>query len=232
MSADTPPAVGPPGPRPADLEAELARCRAAVRDTHHRVKNDLQLVASLLHLQSVHLADPAGRAALQNAQARVRTLALVHDAIHRSADPMRVDLAAHLEGLVHQLVRAHGADPARVRPVVRVSAVAIDRDRAVSLTLLVHELVANALRHAFPAGRAGTLTVAADSDEGGRLTLTVADDGVGFPPGLDFRKTATLGLQLVCSLTQQLGGTIDLDRAAGTAFRVTLPAPRLPSTAP
>jgi two-component sensor histidine kinase len=218
--------------RVADLEAEVVQCQAAVKAVHHRVKNHLQVICSLLHLQATQVADPAGRAALASSEGRVRALALVHEAGYRSPDPDRIDLGPHLEGLCAQLIHSPPVNLDRVRVTVQAGAARIDLDRAVSATLLAHELVGNALRHAFPDDRAGTVTVAMDQDPEGRYTLTVADDGVGLPEKLDIRQTRTLGLQLVTALAQQLGGTVSVDRAAGTTVRVTFPDRPLTGGAP
>jgi PAS domain S-box-containing protein len=212
------------------LVSSVREKAALLQEVHHRVKNNLQVVSSLLHLQAAQLTDPAARAASRSSQNRVRAMALVHEAVYRSGDLGRIDLARHLDGLCAHLARAHRADPDRVRVGVSAEGVELELDRAVPCSLLVNELVSNAFQHAFPDGRRGTVTVAAGPEPDGRVALTVADDGIGLPPGLDFRQAKTLGLQLVATLTEQLGGTVGLDRSAGTAFRITFPAarPRVP----
>lgn len=208
------------------LRASVREKEALVKEVHHRVKNNLQIVSSLLHLQASQLADPGARAALRDSQARVRSMALVHEGVYRSGDLGRIDLTRHLGGLCADLMRAYTVDPERIQVSVRAAGTSIELDRAISCSLLVNELVANSLKHAFPDDRSGRVVVSVELLRDGGLLLEVSDDGVGISPALNFRETKTLGLQLVCSLTAQVEGTIDLDRTVGTTFRLTLPTAR------
>jgi PAS domain S-box-containing protein len=202
------------------LRASLREKEALLKEVHHRVKNNLQIISSLLNLQADQVRDPAALAVLGESQNRVRAMALVHETLYRSENFARIDLAVYLEGLCAQLLRAYGTDPERVCLELQVPGTTLDLDRAIPCGLLVNELVSNALKYAFPDGRQGRLEVALGTQDG-VYALAVGDDGIGLPEGLDFRSTRTLGLQLVCGIAQQLGGTVELDRTGGTRFTIT-----------
>ena len=147
-------------------------------------------------------------------------MALVHEALYHSENLGHIDLAHYLERLCGHLFRAHGVDPGRIRLEICVTDTTLDLDRALPCGLIVSELVSNALKYAFPDGRGGRVAVELDVEPGGAHALTVRDDGVGLPEGLDPGRTPTLGLQLVCRLTQQLGGSLQVERTGGTRFTI------------
>jgi PAS domain S-box-containing protein len=209
----------------AQLRASLREKEVLLKEVHHRVKNNLQLISSLLALQAGTLTDRAA-AALAESQNRVRAMALVHEHLYRSGDLASVRLAGHVEALCAQLYRSYGVDPGRVALDLRVADVALDLDRAIRCGLVINELVSNALKHGFPAGRPGRIGVqlAARPDE--CYTLTVTDNGVGLPPALDPARCDSLGLQLVSDLAVQLGGSLTLSREGGTAVTVRFPRDR------
>jgi two-component sensor histidine kinase len=190
-----------------------------LKEIHHRVKNNLQIISSLLNLQSdnIDLADPART--FRESQDRIRSMALIHEKLYRSGDVARIDFREYVESLTSGLYRSYFPGPG-VRIFADVENVSLDIDLAVSCGLIINELVSNALKYAFPDGRAGKIHVSLAGD-GDSYTLTVSDDGVGLPPGLDFRDTPSLGLQLVNTLVGQLEGTIELDSAEGTRFKIT-----------
>jgi two-component sensor histidine kinase len=171
----------------------------------------------LLGLQAEYVDDPRALEAFAESQNRVRAMALVHERVYQSSDLARVDLAAYIRDLVERLFVALGADPA-VTLDIDVEPVSLPMDTAIPCGLLISELVSNSIKHAFPAGRSGLVRVTLRQDD--RIVLTIADDGVGLPEGLDHRHTESLGLQLVTILAQQLGATIDVDRSAGTRFTI------------
>jgi PAS domain S-box-containing protein len=205
------------------LRASLQEKVVLLKEVHHRVKNNLQLVSSLLALQAGALKDRAVKEALTQSQNRVRAMALVHENLYRSGDLSSVRIAPHIESLCWHLWRSYGVDPDRIGLTARVADLTLDLDRALRCGLIVNELVSNALKHAFPAGRRGRVTVKLDHAPDGWYALVVADDGVGLPPGVDPDRTDTLGLQLVGDLTAQLNGTLALARDGGTTFTVRVP---------
>jgi len=209
-----------------DAQRRLALERdVLLKETHHRVKSNLQVISSLLHLQARKLADAAARGALLESQGRLRSIALVHERTSRADDVSTVEMGGYLASLVKGVGELFEAAARGIAIVVRCDDVSLDVDDAMHCGLVVNELVTNALKHAFPHGRAGTVEVALRGDERS-LSLTVSDDGIGLPENLDFRKGGSLGLQLVRALTEQLGGTLKKASGPGTSFVVRFPDQR------
>jgi PAS domain S-box-containing protein len=192
-----------------------------LKEIHHRVKNNLQITSSLLRLQAGKIADAGVRQLLRESQDRIRSMALVHDMLYRSQDLARVDFPEYVRTLVVQLFRSHNVG-GRIRSAVELEPIVFGVDLAVPCGLIINELVANALKHAFPGERQGELRVSMTAAPD-HYTLTVRDDGVGLPPQLDYLRTETLGLQLVRMLTEQIGGHLRLERSSGTEFVIQLP---------
>lgn len=191
-----------------------------LHEIHHRVKNNLQIVSALLDLQSDHIGDEQSRRYIRESQDRINSMALIHEMLYRSKDFARIDFSLYLEGLTDHLVKSYVADQERVSLDMDIGRVSLGIDEAIPCGLIVNELVSNALKHAFPDGRKGTLRVRCRTGEDGRVTLAVSDNGVGLPPTLDFMDTGTLGLQLVTMLVKQLKGEVRLDRDGGTSFTI------------
>ena len=202
------------------LKASLKEKEVLLKEIHHRVKNNLAVIAAILKLQSSSLDSREARQALEECNQRVHTMAMIHTKLYQSKDLARIDFAAYLRELVDVLSLSYVLSPdTSVR--VRADEVYLDIDTAVPLSLIINELVTNALKYAFPPGRNGEIRVGLGR-EGKALTLTVSDNGVGFPEGLGFRETDSLGMQLVTALVEQLDGTIELKREGGTEFRISL----------
>ena len=201
------------------LRSSLREKEVLLKEIHHRVKNNLQIVSSMLNLQMGQIKDSEARDLFQESQSRVRSIALFHEQLYQSKDLARVEIAEYLKGLCTGLFATYGVNPEQVVLSVRVQDIPLGVDAAISCGLIVNELLANALKHAFPEGRRGEVQITLYG-EGHQVTLEVADNGLGFPPNLDFRSHTTLGLRLVCILTEQIRGTIDLDRREGTRFIV------------
>ncbi len=210
----------------ARLTSAVDEGRVLLREVHHRVKNNLQVVSSLLSLQAGRHPDPAVREVFAESQVRIRSMALLHELLHHGEAGTRLDLAAYLEALTGHLYRAYGVDPGRVVPALAVEAVDLDLDAAHPCGLLVTELASNALKYAFPEGRAGTLTVRLAPVGEGQVALTIADDGVGLPANLDYKHSEGLGFQLVLALTDQLHGWIEMSTRPGTRFTIRFRTPR------
>ncbi|MBN1889662.1 MAG: AAA family ATPase [Thermoflexales bacterium] len=210
------------------LKASLKEKNVLLAEIHHRVKNNLQVIVSLLNLQANRIQDERVVEALKESQARVKSMALIHEKLYQSPDLARVDLAGYVRTLLAQLFRAYEVDPSTIRLHVDVEKVSLNIGAAVPCGLLINELVTNCLKYAFPpgspqlGGEGGEIRVELYSKDDS-LVLSVGDNGVGFPPDLDFRNTPSLGLQLVVILTRQLDGEIELDRSGGTRFRITFP---------
>jgi two-component sensor histidine kinase len=208
----------------AQITASLQEKEMLLREIHHRVKNNLQVISSLLFLQSQQIQEPEALRMFQDSQHRVRSMALVHERLYRTQDLARVDFAQYIRDLTGYLLRSYGVAPDLVSTRIQVHDVSLGIDVAVPCGLIVSELISNALTHAFPDGRAGEILIEVRTGAGGQCTLVVGDDGVGLPPGLDLENTGTLGLRLVGRLARQLGATVELDGKRGTRFEMTFMA--------
>jgi PAS domain S-box-containing protein len=201
-----------------NLRTSLEEKDALLKEVHHRVKNNLQLISSLLNLQADRVADPAVAEGFAESRNRVRSMALVHENLYRAGNLARVPMAAHIRNLCAHLVRAYGVNCQRVDLVTEIEDVELDIDRAITAGLVVNELVSNALKHAFPGNREGQVRVELKSSGEHRYVLAVTDDGIGLSAERDPDYSDTLGLQLVHDLTRQLNGTIAVQREFGTSF--------------
>jgi two-component sensor histidine kinase/CheY-like chemotaxis protein len=205
------------------LRASLREKEILLQEVHHRVKNNLQVIASLLRLQASTIADPALHELFRESQNRVHAMALVHEQLYQALDLAQVDFAAYLRELATSVLRSYETQFAQVGLAFDAdTVVALGIDTAIPLGLILTELVSNSLKHAFPDGRTGTLTVGLHADAA-TVTLKVRDDGVGLPGSFDLQTAGSLGLQLVGDLAEQLGGTVTINRGGGTAFQIHIP---------
>jgi len=193
-----------------------------LREIHHRVKNNLQVISSLLNLQLQRLSSAEARQALAESQSRIRSMALVHQMLYRSKDLSHINFLDYLKTVVDSLVSMYGAEASRIAHEVVGDAVNLDIDRAIVCGLIVTELVTNSLRHAFPHGGDGHVTVAARRKDGS-LSLEVRDDGVGLPAAARAGAVSSFGLQIARTLTEQLEGAIEVDAQNGTAISIRFP---------
>jgi two-component sensor histidine kinase len=177
----------------------------------------------MLNLQTGCISDDYSRLALHDSQNRIRTLALVHEKLYSSGDVAKIAVKDYIRDLTSSLFKSLTAVSPSVALRLDLADVSLDLDTMIPLALILNELLSNSLQHAFPDGREGEIAVVLGPTSTSRLEFVVADDGVGFPEELDFRETETLGLQLVCLLTTQLGGKIELERTGGTVFSIEFP---------
>ena len=203
-----------------ELRASLREKEVLLKEIHHRVKNNLQVISSVLSLQSDTIREREAVAAFQDSQARIHSMALIHEILYQSSNLAQVNLAAYTRRLAEELLHSYQVEPERLRLVVETDEVWLSAEKAMPCGLILNELVANCVKHAFPDGRSGTVRVTLRAEAASQVILSVGDGGVGFPAGVDFRHTDSLGLQLMCLLTEQLGGTITLDRSEGTRFTI------------
>jgi PAS domain S-box-containing protein len=202
------------------LTASLKEKEVLLKEIHHRVKNNMQVISSMLSLQSQHITDKASLAMFQESQNRIRAMALIHEKLYTSEDLAHIDIASYIHSLTHQLITTYHTLASRVNMDIAITNIFLTITTAIPCGLIINELVSNALKHAFPHQQDGTITVSMTPSNTDSLILTVSDTGIGFPEGIDFRNTTTLGMQLVVSLVEQLEGTITLDRNEGTRFRI------------
>jgi two-component sensor histidine kinase len=201
------------------VRASLREKEVLLKEIHHRVKNNLQVISSLLNLQARYLADPAARAIFSQSQNRVQSIALVHERLYESADLSHVDFGKYLTVLLDNVFETYAATSRGISKIIEVEAANLSVDLAIPCGLIVNELVTNALKHAFPGGRAGTVRVSLHESPGGVLDLAVGDDGVGIPPDIDPRNTLSLGLDLVVTFAEQLSAELNIVREGGTCFQ-------------
>ena len=203
------------------IEKSLKEKEMLLREVHHRVKNNMQVISSLLRLQSGVLEDPKVTTIFKECQDRVRSMSLLHEKFYRSKDLLNIDFAEYIKELTDGLIRSYGIDASKIAIKTDVKGISLVINIAIPCGLLVNELISNSLKHAFPKGKSGEVKVSMRPSEKGWVELIIRDNGVGFPKELDFRKTKSLGLQLVNTLVKdQLGGEIELDRSAGTKFKI------------
>jgi PAS domain S-box-containing protein len=202
------------------IKASLAEKVLLIQEIHHRVKNNLQVISSLLYLQSEQIADPRLRTVLQDSQNRVKSMALIHEKLYQAKDQVRVDVAEYIQNLTGYLFRSYAAQASNVQLHVKVDNVQLGIDSAMPCGLIINELLSNALKHAFPADRSGEIHVELHHNPDGQYTLLVSDNGVGIPVDLDLHKNPSLGLQLVHTLVNQLDGTIEVNRSGGATFQI------------
>ncbi len=203
------------------IRASLREKEVLLKEIHHRVKNNLQVMSSLLYLQSKNIKDIETLEMFQDSQSRVRSMALVHEKLYQSQDLARIDFAEYVRSLASYLFRSYGVNANVIRLKISVDDVFLGVDTAIPCGLIINELVSNCLKHAFPGGRVGEIHIELRVDDEGQFALMISDNGIGFPKELDFRDTGSLGLQLVNTLVGQLESTIELDRSVGTKFKIT-----------
>ena len=190
-----------------------------LKEIHHRVKNNLQVVSSLLKLQQNYVTDKKTYDVLVDSQNRVRSMALVHQKLYQSKDFSQIEFGEYVGQLTQQLVNVFRSKSNDVLINVETSNAMLSIDQAIPCGLIINELVSNSLKYAFPSGYAGIINIFVNNT-GNESELIIQDNGIGFPSGVDFKDTATLGLQLVNTLVGQLDGTIEMDVKDGTIFTI------------
>jgi len=200
--------------------ASLEEKDALLKEVHHRVKNNLQLISSLLNLQASRITDPGVAELFAESRNRVRSMALVHENLYRAGSFARISMKAHVQSLCAELVRVYSARTRNVELTTHIADILFDVDRAVTCGLIINELVSNALKHAFPAGRSGQIRVELTHREESQCVLVVADDGTGMPSALRSGRGDSLGMELVHDLVGQLGGISTVSGDSGTVWTI------------
>jgi PAS domain S-box-containing protein len=214
------------------IRVSLREKEVLLREVYHRTKNNMQVISSLLNLQARKLTDPKAVDMFRDTQQRIRTMALVHERLYRSQDLSRVEFGVYLHNLTTHLFHFFQTQPEQVRLEMETSEVPLDIQSAIPCGLLANEIISNALKHAFPEGRKGTIFIRLTRDGEGLIVLSIRDDGIGLPDGLDISRSDTLGMEIVTSLVGQIDGRLEILRDQGTEFRISfreIPyAPRIP----
>ncbi len=203
------------------IRKSLEEKEMLIKEIHHRVKNNMTVISSLLKLQADKVRDEKYKEMFNDSIGRIQSMAFIHEKLYRSEDLARVNFSAYIKDMVRNMFASYGLSPGRVTLNMEVEDIRIGIDNAIPLGLIVNELISNSLKHAFPESREGEVRVTLSTDNKNETALTISDNGAGFPEGLDFRKSESLGLNLVTALTRQIQGNIDLNRETGTEFRIT-----------
>jgi PAS domain S-box-containing protein len=209
----------------ACLKASLREKEMLLKEIHHRVKNNLQVISSLLGLQAQMIADPQLRIPFEESQARIQTMALIHQQLYRSGTLAQINFAEYVQDLAIRVVRSSQVGQGHLALKIDAAEVYLPIETAIPCGLLLHELLSNCVRHGFPGDRSGTISVTLRGHPQCSYELTVRDDGVGLPPGMDVSATASLGLRLVHLLAAQLRGTLNFESGEGTAATLSFGEP-------
>lgn len=196
-----------------------------LREIHHRVKNNLQIIISLFNLQSHYVNDKKALLALKEGQDRIKSMALIHERFYQNEGLSKIDFDDYIKRLVENLLLSSGIKPGRITTHVEADKISLDIDTAVPCGLIINELVSNALKHAFGDTNAGNLTVSLRYIGGNMVRLVVGDDGIGLPEGFDIEKYDSLGMQLINALSSQLEGKLTLRPGKGTTFVLDFKVP-------
>ncbi len=215
------------------LQAEIAQRRSAeeavrhsrekevlLQEIHHRVKNNLQIITSLLRMQSRAVQDPAFSEALRECQNRVASMALIHDKLYRARDLARVSFGEYVRDLTNNILTSYALPARSVRVRLDIDDLSLNLDYAVPCGLILNELMSNCLKHAFPVGHSGTVYIGFHTEGEEELCLVVRDDGVGVPADVDLGRTSSLGWRLIRALVEQLGGVVQCQTAGGTVVEI------------
>lgn len=203
-----------------EIKNSLQEKELLLREVHHRVKNNLQIISSLLNLQSGYIKNKDDLEIFKDSLSRVKSMAFIHEQLYQSSNFVNINFSEYIGNLVTYLLHYYTEDPGSIKLNINVEDVFIDLDTSIPLGLIINELVTNSLKHAFQ-GKPGEISIDLHSIDDNQYMLTVADNGTGLPEGFDFN-TETLGLQLVNGLVKQLDGTIELDSINGTRFKIII----------
>jgi len=203
------------------VRSSLKEKELLLKEIHHRVKNNLQVISSLLGIQAQRVTDPVAREAYADSIRRIRSMALVHEKLYRSQDVPQIDFREYLQSVAEDLHHSLRRDGVELR--VEAEPIMLGIDVAVPCGLIANELVSNALKHAFPGGSHGTVVVSFKRISNDRLQLEVQDDGAGFPAEMDVHAMSSMGMSIIRTLTEQISGTLGLDRTQGTRFTIVYP---------
>lgn len=204
------------------IQASLLEKEVLLKEIYHRVKNNLQVISSLLSLQSAYIKDEHDLVIFKQSQQRIASMALVHEKLYQSQDLARINFGEYIRDLVTDLFTAYEVNEDAIALNINIDdGVFLGLDTAIPCSLIIHELVSNSLKYAFPSGRDGTIYIEIHQNQERHVTLVVGDDGIGLPPNFSFKNIASLGWQLVDALINQISGNINIQGARGVECQVT-----------
>jgi PAS domain S-box-containing protein len=203
------------------LKRSLEEKVVLLKEVHHRVKNNLQIISSLLCLQSEYIKDKKIVEVFLETQNRVMSMATIHELLYQSDDVASIELGNYIHNLVNELFNSYEAVSNDISLEINVEDISLDLDKAIPCGLIINEITSNCLKHAFPAGKKGEIVISVHSGKKTNIELIVSDNGIGLPKDIDIQNPETLGLELISTLTEQLGGKLEVDIKNGTKFKLT-----------
>ncbi len=203
-----------------ELKKSLIEKEMLLKEIHHRVKNNLMIISSLLNIQSRYIKDQESKEIFKESQNRAKSMALIHERLYQSTDLKRIDFGDYINSLSSELFQTYVADPSLIDLKINVEYIYLDINTAIPLGLIVNELITNSLKHAFPRGMIGEIVVDFHKVKD-HYEFIVKDNGIGFPDTIDYKNTESMGMQMVISLTEQIDGEIELHKEIGTTFKIT-----------
>lgn len=203
-----------------DLRAQLKQKETLIKEVHHRVKNQFQILSSLLHMQASSMPDL--QEMIRTTQNRIQTMALIHENLYHVEDSVDVDLSHYLAHLADNLYSSYGYRKGRIQMLCECEPIAVELNTAVTVGLITNEILSNSFKYAFPNGNAGEISLRSRR-ENSHLVLQLGDNGIGLPDHTQPGTSKTLGLKLVALLINQLSGSLHLDRAGGTKYTISIP---------
>lgn len=207
------------------IKASLKEKDLLLQEIHHRVKNNMQVISSLISLQASKIKNKHSLEMFKETRDRVKSMAIIHDYFYRSKDFTKIDFCHSIRSIISHLFLSYGVDQNSIKMRINGGRFYLDIDRAIPCGLIINELVSNSLKHAFPESK-GEIRISLRSKANKKLTMVVSDNGVGLPEDLDVRNTNSLGFSLINILADQLNGNIKLQRKRGTTFEITFNAPK------
>ena len=206
-----------------EIKKALREKEVMLKEIHHRVKNNLQIIISLLKLQAAQIKDKQALKAFEDSKARIRSISLVHEKLYRSEDFSKIDLGGYIESLAQELFRAYQTTD-RISLDLHIQDIVLGINTAIPCGLILNELITNALKHAFPKGKKGRIRISFRPLKSQLYELSVQDNGVGIPDHIHVEETESLGLRLIKILTEQIGGSVTVKRDKGTIFTIKFPS--------
>jgi two-component sensor histidine kinase len=203
------------------ISISLEEKKVLLKELHHRVKNNMTVISSLLRLQSAQVEDERYQAMFNESINRIKTMASLHEKLYQSEDLAKINFSDYIRDMADHMFMSYGLSPHQVKLIKEIEGITLGAGTANPCGLIINELLSNSLKYAFPEGRTGEVRVVLRKNDNDEIELTVGDNGVGMPDDLDIKNTDTLGLKLVNALVSQLRGKIELNRKEGTEFRVT-----------
>ncbi len=201
------------------IKDSLKEKEVLLQEIHHRVKNNMQIISSLLNLQKQYVDEEKAVNVLMESQNRVKSMAMIHEKLYQSHNLTLINIFDYVQSLIKDLFASYSTPTSQITPIIEIDNVSLNIETAVPCGLIINELISNSLKYAFPSGRGGKIFLSLKL-RGKNYELIISDDGIGFPEDLDFKNTESLGLQLVNSLVGQINGKIELNRDHGTSFKI------------